>query len=137
MVRNAGDRRTLWVTQIDREDKAVIGLAARRRATLDLGDSAFEAVLNVFTQWLEVLPVVAIEAYRTSAFDLSEFKQFGDRSAGTLNRHMEQSNGMDELIGQLIATGAVGQQPVFPVLDGARAARKAMADECQYLSLGR
>lgn len=45
--------------------------------------------------------------------------------------------GWDNSIGHLFMTGAVAEWPVLTVPDGARAARKAMADKRHYLCLSR
>ncbi len=61
----------------------------------------------------------------------SEREQFGDRGPDALDRNMEQRDRMHEFVGKLLATGAVRQQPVLPVLDSPGPAGESVADQRQ------
>lgn len=136
MVRDAGYEFAVAVGEFDGKDESVEHLAARTLATFDLGHTAVESVFGVFLERPEVLPVITIEPYGTSTLDTAESKQLGDRRASTLYRHVEERHRMNETVRQLVPAGAIGQQPVLPVLNDSDASGEAMANERHNFGFG-
>ena len=94
-----------------------------------LDDPTLAAVVDVFTQRVEVLPVVAEQANRSGSFGVKEREQLGDRGAAAKNRHMEKRHRMNHAAREWLRSRAFREQEVFPVRDSVLSSAKAMPDE--------